>query len=235
MEQITHFRRPDSVLAASFAQVERAKQEWEVTVDAIPQLVCLIDAQGHILRANRTLERWGLGQVTNVKGHAVHEVLHPTCAAPGCPLERFWCQAWQNIAHGHTSVWETEDASLKRHLRMEVRPIGKSSRTTDGRPASTAVVVVHDVTQPRRRAATLRKSAEQYRQDDRNLLSIANQLRIGVVALNTAGQVTFLNEACQRWLGKTLGEVVGKHWHWSWPHDCGHMWEAMSPHPSHGF
>ena len=22
---------------------------------------------------------------------------------------------------------------------------------------------------------------------------------------------------------------------WSWPHDCGHMWEVISPHPSHGF
>jgi hypothetical protein len=22
---------------------------------------------------------------------------------------------------------------------------------------------------------------------------------------------------------------------WIWPHDCGHMWEAISPHPSHGF
>jgi len=22
---------------------------------------------------------------------------------------------------------------------------------------------------------------------------------------------------------------------WTWPHDCGHMWEAISPHPSHGF
>jgi hypothetical protein len=22
---------------------------------------------------------------------------------------------------------------------------------------------------------------------------------------------------------------------WTWPHDRGHMWEGISPHPSHGF
>jgi hypothetical protein len=22
---------------------------------------------------------------------------------------------------------------------------------------------------------------------------------------------------------------------WTWPHDRGHMWEVISPHPSHGF
>ena len=22
---------------------------------------------------------------------------------------------------------------------------------------------------------------------------------------------------------------------WTWPHDSGHMWEALSPHPSYGF
>ena len=28
----------------------------------------------------------------------------------------------------------------------------------------------------------------------------------------------------------TIGLLV-----WNWPHDCGHMWEEISPHPSHGF
>jgi hypothetical protein len=31
-------------------------------------------------------------------------------------------------------------------------------------------------------------------------------------------------------------EVVGfVTWFWSWPHDSGHMWEAVSPHPSYSF
>ena len=213
MEQVRRHQSADSALAVSFAQIKRAKQEWEVTVDAIPQLVCLIDAQGRILRANRTLERWGLGQVTNVKGRRVHAVLHPTCAAPGCPLECFWRQAWQDIAHGHTAVWEAEDAALARYLHVEVRPLGPHPGKVGGGHSSTAIVIVHDITQIKRLEAIQRASEQQYRQHNQELLSLVNQLRIGVVTLDAAGQVTFLNEAGQRWLGKTLEEVVDKPWH----------------------
>ena len=33
------------------------------------------------------------------------------------------------------------------------------------------------------------------------------------------------------------GSVIVQHQStgWTWPHDSGHMWEALSPHPSYGF
>jgi K+-sensing histidine kinase KdpD len=41
-------------------QVALAKQEWERTFDAVPDLIAIIDAQHHILRANRAMaERHG--------------------------------------------------------------------------------------------------------------------------------------------------------------------------------
>ena len=43
------------------AQVRRAKIQWEDAADSLHQLVCVIDRSGHVLRANRTLEAWGLG------------------------------------------------------------------------------------------------------------------------------------------------------------------------------
>ena len=51
-----------------FFRVQRAKQEWEAIVDALPQLVCVLGGDGKVLRANRTLEAWGLGQLTGVRG-----------------------------------------------------------------------------------------------------------------------------------------------------------------------
>jgi hypothetical protein len=35
------------------AAIARAKLEWEGTVDALPDLICLLDASGHLLRVNR--------------------------------------------------------------------------------------------------------------------------------------------------------------------------------------
>ena len=93
MEWTSHFRPADSVLAARFTQLEWIKQEWEVLVDALPQVVCLIDAEGRILRANRTIEQWGLWQVIHIKGYREHDVLHPTCTDSGCTLQRFCSQA----------------------------------------------------------------------------------------------------------------------------------------------
>ena len=54
-------------LESLFEKVERAKQEWETTVDSLPEIVCLVDTEGHIVRANRTIEAWGLGPVTAVR------------------------------------------------------------------------------------------------------------------------------------------------------------------------
>lgn len=49
-------------------QVQRAKQEWQAGVDALPLMVCLLDHQGRVVRANRGLERLGLGSVQTVAG-----------------------------------------------------------------------------------------------------------------------------------------------------------------------
>ncbi len=49
-------------------KVQRAKQEWEAIIDALPQLVCLLDRNGAILRANRALEDLHLGDVRTIAG-----------------------------------------------------------------------------------------------------------------------------------------------------------------------
>ena len=50
------------------AAIEKAKREWECTADALPALVCLLNSQGVVLRANRVVEHWGLGSVGSVIG-----------------------------------------------------------------------------------------------------------------------------------------------------------------------
>src|SRR5512138_3463203 len=72
-----------------FRKVELAKREWETTADSLPQLICLLDEQARLLRVNRTLERWNLGQVTAIHGLDLHSVLHPGCSGIFCYLDRF--------------------------------------------------------------------------------------------------------------------------------------------------
>ncbi len=50
MKQASYYKNADGPLIALRSVIEQAKQEWEATVDALPQLVCLMNDQGNILR-----------------------------------------------------------------------------------------------------------------------------------------------------------------------------------------
>ena len=52
-------------------QIEQGKREWEATLDAISDLICLLDENGRILRANRTIEKWQALSVKQVAGYTL--------------------------------------------------------------------------------------------------------------------------------------------------------------------
>jgi PAS domain S-box-containing protein len=217
--------------------IERAKQEWETAVDALSQVVCLLDDRGVILRANRALERWALGRVTQVRGYPVHAVFHPACTVSDCPLERFWHQALEKCKRGISSVWEGKDQTLGRSLRVEVRPTARTVATASTpisqqkfviglsaasptpaaaptgervaiRRTSLAVTVISDDTGDQQAEPAGDKLAEAHAQ----MLALVNQLRIGIVILDATGRIAFLNEPCQRLLGRQSADLLGQHW-----------------------
>ena len=108
-------------LESLFEKVEHAKQEWETTVDSLPELICLVDAEERIVRANRTIEAWGLGRVTAVRGQRLHALVHPDCVSLFCALVRFLHQAIQQAREGQPDGLEIYDAILDRHLLVTAR------------------------------------------------------------------------------------------------------------------
>jgi PAS domain S-box-containing protein len=146
-------RQAEEALKKSLEQIEQAKQEWESTVDSLSQLVCLLDDQRRIIRANRTVENWNLGWVVEVKGREVHELFHPGCTDPTCYLETFWLQAWAELAQGRPAECEAEDRVLRRHLSIQVRPISTQMDGEHKEAASFAVAIVHDITERKRAEA----------------------------------------------------------------------------------
>ena len=110
-------------LGQEFRRVEQAKFEWEVTADSLPQLVVIVDERFHVLRVNRTLERWALGVVREVGGRALHAVLHPGCHRRGCELQQF-IRRWQlDPPADHVRRYEAMDACLRRYIRVEATAI----------------------------------------------------------------------------------------------------------------
>jgi PAS domain S-box-containing protein len=150
-------------LRESLTLIGRAKWEWESTADSLPQLICLMDSQGHILRANRTMERWNLAQVVNVKGQKIHELFHPRCTDPNCYLRNFWPQAWGELACGRSTELEVEDRAMERHLLIQVQPILAKAHREGEETDSYAVVVLNDITERKRAEREIAALEEQLR------------------------------------------------------------------------
>jgi signal transduction histidine kinase len=143
------------------AQIEQAKQEWEATADSLPQLVCLLDIQKRIIRANRTVERWNLTRVVEVQGKEIHHLLHPNCTDPACYLETFLHQAWVELAQGQSAECEAQDNVLNRYLYLQVRPISAQNGPKNKVEASFATIVLQDITGRKQMEEALRRANEE--------------------------------------------------------------------------
>ncbi len=144
-------QRLEEELKELMQKVERAKREWESTADSLPELICLVDERGHIMRANRTVETWNLAQVVDVKGREFHQLLHPHCTGSSCYLDCFWKEAWAEALQGQPAQCEAYDQVLERRVLIRIQP-------WTGADIGSTVVIVHDISERKRAEEELRQS-----------------------------------------------------------------------------
>ena len=131
---------------ANIENLIQAKQEWQAIVDALPQMVCLLDEEGRVVRANRTLELWPLGTIKTVKGATVHNLLHPMCDQTDCQLKKGFERAWAGFSSGQPSNWELYDTVLGRDIRFVLRKGARILSLPNELNGSYAVLVAEDIT-----------------------------------------------------------------------------------------
>jgi signal transduction histidine kinase len=132
---------------AVYNVIRKAKREWERTVDALDEIVFLVDRRGIVRRANRTVERWGLCNVSVAPGRTSHEILHPACADPKCRLARLLSCRWKELRAKGSASFELTDEDLGRTLRITAQDIAHSRSAGDDVDANFGVIVISDVTQ----------------------------------------------------------------------------------------
>jgi signal transduction histidine kinase len=139
------------------AAIEKAKREWECTADALSAMVCLLNPEGMVLRANRVVEHWGLGSVSGVVGKKAHAVLHPSCTAANCEVEQGLQEALPKLKGGEPQEFEVYSPVSDQTLQFTLRPMRAGEDTNAPVPDSRTVLVVSDVSALRRAQKALQR------------------------------------------------------------------------------
>jgi PAS domain S-box-containing protein len=200
-QEIIDRKQTEKALEDSLMLMGQARQEWESSVDSIPQLICLIDSHGHVLRTNRVVEQWNLGQVVNVKSKSLHELLHPVCADSTCYWESFWSGAWEELKYGRPTECEVNDRVIGRYLHVQARATLPGVCRKDEETASYAVVVVSDITE--------RKLAEEkINESEKKFKTIFDNATDGILLADIENKKFYLGNAaiCQM-LGYSSDEI----------------------------
>jgi PAS domain S-box-containing protein len=202
--------------------LEKAKQQWQSAADMMPQLLCLLDGNGHLIHTNRTVERWGLGSVANVKGLHLHAILHPDCADPQCYFNTFWLGAVAKLAWGARTEGEVFDPVLKRHFSVLVQPLVRPPRQFPEEDDLHAVVMMGDISDIKQAEAGYQRLCEELeciacREKERRVYSEGMQARLLAILEKTTdyvamadgtGSMVYLNPAGRALVGLAPDEDI---------------------------
>ncbi|MCP4350437.1 MAG: diguanylate cyclase [Desulfobacterales bacterium] len=198
-QEVIERKQAEKALKESVGMIERAKKEWESTADSLSYVICLLDDQRRIIRANRTIEELKLGHVIDVKGLDMHELFHPECRDHACYLENLLSNHWNKVAQGESVKCEAWDSLLERYLEVQIQPISGQNDKEYKHSASFAVCIVNDITK--------RMWAEEVLREHNRELTLLNRMSEQLqkcraeketysVLTNTCSQLFTLDSGC---------------------------------------
>ncbi|RMF12982.1 MAG: PAS domain-containing hybrid sensor histidine kinase/response regulator [Candidatus Dadabacteria bacterium] len=150
VEQRQEIRRLEKQLRL----LERAKREWEGSVDSLDEVVVITDDRGTVIRINRAAERWGLGTVQELVGRNLVDLL------PRELIEKIgWGQPGaETTVDPDGGEWDVVDAS-ERHLHVRMLPVRSSPS-----PQRRWILILSDQSARRVAEERLRQSEQRLRE-----------------------------------------------------------------------
>ncbi|MBJ6749242.1 hybrid sensor histidine kinase/response regulator [Geomonas anaerohicana] len=143
-----------------YEALSRGKREWELTFDAVPDLIFITDTQHTITRANRAMaERLGM-RPAEIPGRKCYDLFHEIGEVPGaCPFLKL-------LQDGDAPRVEMEERHLGGFFEISVSPLYNELGEI-----TACVHVARDVTE-RKKAEEYRLALEQQLQQTQRLESL---------------------------------------------------------------
>lgn len=139
-----------------------AKREWEGTVDALRQLVIVLNEDAQIIRANKTIQFWDMGSVDSQVGKHIETIISTLTDNKITDTYPGWDQIWSNLQEYQHIEWESENLQKTKVLRFSLRTINKDHEAKNKKThQGYAVLFVEDITQSKIAENKLRKYTSQ--------------------------------------------------------------------------
>jgi diguanylate cyclase (GGDEF)-like protein/PAS domain S-box-containing protein len=176
---------------AEEARINRAKREWELTVDTVDDLIMILDARQRIVRLNRAL--------ANRLAASFHEVVG-TRYGPwiyGSSVPPYNCPYLQFVKDGKEKRARRVRLSLGGFFDISVYPL-------EGEPdeGPRAIFTARDVTWEKKTEDALRQSEAKYRM-------IFERSPLGILHYDRQGVITACNENFVGILGSSKEKLIG--------------------------
>ena len=153
-------------------EIRRAKEEWELTFDSVPDLIAILDNRHRVLRVNAAMARRLGAKPEECVGLPCYEVVHGSSCPPGI------CPHSQTIADGREHTEELHEARLGGDFLVTTTPLLDTKGERIG-----SVHIAHDITERKRAEEEIRRRVEELRHSNEELArfnraSVGRELRM---------------------------------------------------------